>query len=139
MQHAKLSVALSYFAAALTLCLTACPAQSACPPCFIGGVQAPDGRPNPSPNATINLQLGTSVARQGKVSQVTLTLTDASGNTETVTYGADKVGTLSSSSMLTIEDNEVYNVRDQAVDSARVDIVFVNGHRASDEIDIQTE
>jgi hypothetical protein len=137
--NSKLTVALSsYFAVAVALCLTACPMQSACPPCFIGNVMAPGSQPNPSPNATVNLKLSSEAARHGEVSEVHLTISDGSSR-ETVTYGAREVGTLDDSTMLTIPDNAVYSVDDQAPRTAEVEIVFVNGHRESAEIDIRTE
>jgi hypothetical protein len=119
--------------------LTGCPAQQVCPPCFVGDVQAPDTKPNPAPNATINLQLDRSLNRQGAVSEVHVTLTDARGNTETLTYGSDKVSGLNSSSMTTINDNAAYDVNGQAPVRADVEIVFVNGYRASDDMAVRTE
>lgn len=136
----KLPVALSFcLTIALGLGLTGCPAQSACPPCFVGGVLAPGSKPSPSPNATVNLQLSQEAARQGAVSQVHVTLQDANGNTETVTYDSSRVGNLGSSSMLTLRDNEVYSVDDQAPETATVEIVFANGTRMSEDIRIRTE
>jgi hypothetical protein len=136
----KLSTALrACFALGSLLSLTGCPAQQACPPCFVGDVLAPDGRPNPTPKATLNLQLDKSLGRQGKVSEVNLTLTDATGNTETLTYGSDKVSGVNSSSMTTISDNEAYDIAGSAPVSAQVEIVFANGHRASDDIDVRPE
>lgn len=141
---AKLPVALSFCLTIATglglgLGLTGCPAQSACPPCFVGGVMAPGSQPNPSPDATVNLQLSRDAAREGAVSEVHVTLKDANGNSETVTYDSSKVGTLDSSSMLTLRDNDVYSVDDQAPKTANVEIVFVNGTRMSQDIRLKTE
>jgi hypothetical protein len=66
-------------------------------------------------------------------------LQDANGNSETVTYDSSKVGTLDSSSMLTLRDNDVYSVDDQAPKTANVEIVFVNGTRMSQDIRLKTE
>jgi hypothetical protein len=120
---------------ALALCgvlmsATGCPAKGACLPCYVGGVMADGGTPNAAPKSTVNLQLDRAFSSE-TVSEVRVTLTDASGGTETLKYSGDQVKNINATSLTSIEDAELYSINGKPPASAEVELVFGSGKSSS--------
>jgi hypothetical protein len=116
---------------ALALCgvlvsVTGCPAKAACPPCYVGGVMADGATPSSAPSSAVHLQLDSGYSSE-KVSEVHVTLTDANGGSETLTYSGDEVKAINSTSLTSIADTELYSVDGKPPVTAQVEFVFGSG------------
>lgn len=127
----------SAIAASMLVGTLGCPAKSVCPACTVTGVMAEGGTPSATPKSAVELQLGSSSG--GGVKEVRVTLTASDGTSETLTYTGDKVSGINASSMTTIADNELYDIKGKAPARATVEFVFSNGKTSSDALTVEPE
>ncbi len=132
-KHHRFSLLLSVVALGGVLgSTTGCPAKSACPPCYLGGVMANTSTTTTTtttptaPKSAVYLQLDSSNSKE-KVSEVKVVLSDGAGGTETLTYSGDKVTGITSTSLTSIADSELYSINGKPPTTAEVELTFSSG------------
>ena len=121
---------------AALLFVDGCGIKTGCVNCHIGGVLANPSEPNPSPDATLELQLEDGGMT---VTSVEVTISADDGSSETHKYEGSEVSGINANSPTTISDNELYDVNGQIPTSATATIEFDNGRSLETSLGIERE